>query len=73
MGPTGRQSCHDRVRELLAPYALGLLDEAEREAVERHLSACEPCAAAADGYARVVGELEAGLARRAPPRDLLRL
>jgi len=34
---------HDHLRELAGPYALGVLDEDERQVFERHLPLCEEC------------------------------
>lgn len=34
---------HDDFRDLLGPYALGAVDEAERDQLEAHLQGCAPC------------------------------
>jgi anti-sigma factor RsiW len=34
---------HDQVRRSLAAYALGALDDTEREAIEQHLVVCAEC------------------------------
>lgn len=44
--PTGSGN-HRRYRELLGAYALGLLDNVERDELERHLEGCETCRAEA--------------------------
>ena len=35
---------HDELRELTGGYALGVLSEAERRAIETHLPTCVECA-----------------------------
>ena len=50
---------HDEFRELAALRVWGELDASERDRLERHVSACAPCA-------ELARELEAGLGRLVP-------
>ncbi len=61
-----RETTHDRIlglrgedrEELLARYALGIADSAERRVLDRHLGeGCAECAAALQAMAAVTGEL----------------
>ncbi|PWI19199.1 hypothetical protein DI272_37390 [Streptomyces sp. Act143] len=65
---------HDGVRELLAAWAFGALEPAERRAVPLHLAECESCAAEAERLRETVRLLDGprldGAARR-PAADVL--
>ena len=54
----------------LAAYALGSLEPAEHERIDRHVRVCVSCAGRLDAYRGVVGVLPVALARVAPPADL---
>ncbi|WP_159448513.1 anti-sigma factor [Demequina sp. NBRC 110052] len=60
---------NEDVHSLLGPYAVGALDDAEREAFERHLDACADCREDVASF----GEVTASLAEAeavAPPVEL---
>lgn len=52
-------STHDLVEPLLGPAALGALDAAERDVVDRHLARCPDCAAELRSLSLVAGRLSA--------------
>lgn len=56
--------------EAIAAYALGLLDDEEREALEAHLAACPVCRAELARHEDVVGELGHAVAPVAPRPEL---
>jgi anti-sigma-K factor RskA len=58
--------------DLLPGFALGCLDESEKEQVHRHLSTCAKCQAEVAGYGRVVDHLALGAIPAAPPASLRR-
>src|SRR5258705_1514247 len=59
------------VTDDLPAYALGALDEAEREAVAAHLETCDQCARDLAQFEEALYEAAAvGAVRAEPPRDL---
>jgi anti-sigma-K factor RskA len=63
---------HDEVADLLALDAVGVLEPSERDAMERHLAACEPCRQTAAQYVDVAGMLPTALEPVPPPARLRR-
>ena len=61
--------CHD-VEPLLAAYALGALDGAEKDSVEEHLQGCPSCQADLEEERRVVQQLPYVTTLVDPPADL---
>ncbi len=61
---------NDHVTDWLPAYALGILSDAECEAVESHLPSCQACREELAAYARVVEALPAGMVLHIPPADL---
>ena len=57
----------DHVLDDLAAYALGSLEPAEQERIERHVRVCVSCAGHLGEYRGVVGVLPVALAPVAPP------
>jgi anti-sigma factor RsiW len=57
---------HEEIRELLEAFALGVLDPAERAAVEEHLVSCESCRRTVAEYAAIADALPGALAAAAP-------
>jgi anti-sigma-K factor RskA len=51
-------AAHDELRELIAPYVLGAVDDRERAMVRAHILSCEACMAEADGYSDVTSWLD---------------
>lgn len=56
--------------EHAAPYALGALDESDREAFEAHLTTCDVCTAEVRGLREVVGLIATSVPQVAPPARL---
>lgn len=52
---------HDQLKELIAPYALGAVDETERGIVRDHILSCEECMREADEYTNVTAWLDQGV------------
>jgi anti-sigma-K factor RskA len=63
---------HDEVADLLALDAVGALEAADRELMERHLATCGPCRQAAAQYADLASLLPAALELAPPPARLRR-
>jgi anti-sigma-K factor RskA len=64
---------HDELRDLIAPYVLGAVEDDERAIVRAHILSCDDCMRAADRYSEVTtwldndvepAELPAGFAER---------
>lgn len=49
---------HEEMKDLLAPYVLGAIDEDERAVVRAHILSCEDCMHAADELSEVVPWLD---------------
>jgi anti-sigma-K factor RskA len=49
---------HDELRELIAPYVLGAVEDEERSIVRAHILTCDECMRAADEYSEVTSWLE---------------
>jgi len=69
--PTRRNgfTCEE-TRDLLAGYALGALDPAERILVGRHCAACPPCNDALRGYSNAVAFMPLAAPIAAPPASV---
>lgn len=63
-------SSEEHVTDLLAAYALDILDEGEARQVREHLQSCSACQAELRSYQRVVDELPLAAAETAPPPQL---
>jgi anti-sigma-K factor RskA len=63
---------HDEVADLLALDAVGALEAADRQLMERHLATCGPCRQAAAQYADLASLLPAALELAPPPARLRR-
>jgi anti-sigma-K factor RskA len=61
---------HDRLRDELAAFALGALDEAEAAELQRHLDECESCRARLRWLTPAVDVLPASVTQRTPPDRL---
>ncbi len=61
---------HERLRDDLAPYALGALGPAEAVALERHLRICEPCRVELRWLQPAVDVLAVGVPQQSPPERL---
>jgi hypothetical protein len=70
MDPQHPSPGHKR-HDALAAYALGLLDDEERQDIEAHLASCSACRAELSRYEDVVGDLGA-MAAPVPPDPALR-
>ncbi len=57
---------HQPLQDMLGAYALGALDEGEREQVEEHLAGCETCQVLLSDYEAVMGALPYALPAIAP-------
>jgi anti-sigma factor ChrR (cupin superfamily) len=51
------QNVTDEIRDLASIYALGLLETAETDAFEQHLSGCDVCRSEVKAFQEVAGEL----------------
>lgn len=60
----------DHVLDDLAAYALGSLEPAQHERIDRHVRVCVACAGHLGEYRGVVGVLPVALAPVAPPADV---
>ena len=60
---------HERQQEMVAAYALGRVDAADRAVVETHLRDCPACAALVREYQDIAGVLAFGLALETPPPE----
>ncbi len=76
--PGAGESCHSHgvtcerlVMEALYDFEAGTMPEAERAALERHLSACPPCVRFLDSY-RATGRTLRALKPREIPASLAR-
>ena len=58
---------------LAAPYALGALDQEDRESFEDHLERCETCRTETAGFELTTARLAQAVARRPPPAARARL
>ena len=58
------------VRDLLPGYALGILEDGEKNEVREHLAGCASCRAELASYRDVTGRMAAALPDRAPPAGL---
>ena len=58
------------VRDLLPGYALGILDDGEKNEVQEHLAGCASCRAELASYRDVTGRMAAAVPDRAPPAGL---
>ena len=67
-----RDSIHDEVVELLAPYALGALEPDEKAMVEEHLQECAYCRTIAQQDSVVIDNIGIGSNEYKPPRKLKR-
>ncbi len=61
---------HEELRELSGGYALGVLDEPERRAFERHLATCASCAAEIRDFTAVASALALDVPQVEPPTSL---
>jgi anti-sigma-K factor RskA len=61
---------HDELRELSGGYALGVLDEPDREAFEAHLATCAACTAEVRDLTEVAATLALDLPQIDPPPAL---
>lgn len=61
---------HEELRELSGGYALGVLDEPERLAFERHLATCASCAAEIRDFTAVASALARDVPQVDPPPSL---
>ena len=61
---------HEELRELSGGYALGVLDEPERLAFERHLATCASCAAEIRDFTAVASALALDVPQVDPPPSL---
>ncbi len=58
---------HDRLRELVAVYALDAVDNAERGEIDAHLAGCAECRAELDGHRSTLAALAESHASDNPP------
>jgi anti-sigma-K factor RskA len=59
---------HDQLKELIAPYVLGAVDDDERTIVRAHIMSCEECMREADNLSEVTTWLDGGVeAVEVPP------
>ena len=61
---------HRQARELLPGYALGALEEGEREELLAHLQSCAACYQLAQEQVEVAAMLDSDIAGADPPSDL---